>query len=113
MYLFYFLGAIAICLGALSLRDGFRFASYVKAQNNSVLPSFTPFASVIIPCRGIDQGFSENIRAVFHQDYPNYEIVFVTDEPSDPCVSVLQQVIAAEEHQNRLAKLIFSGKAID
>jgi cellulose synthase/poly-beta-1,6-N-acetylglucosamine synthase-like glycosyltransferase len=68
---------------------------------------------VIIPCRGIDQGFSENIRAVFHQDYPDYEIVFVTDEPSDPCVSLLQQVIVAEEHQNRPAKLIFSGKAID
>jgi cellulose synthase/poly-beta-1,6-N-acetylglucosamine synthase-like glycosyltransferase len=43
-----------------------------------------PFATVIVPIRGLDQGLQENIAAIFSQDYPAYEVIFVSDDEKDP-----------------------------
>jgi hypothetical protein len=58
--LFYFFAAIVIWLGILSLRGGFRFASYVKAELAKPLAYYTPFATVIVPCRGNETGLDPN-----------------------------------------------------
>src|SRR5439155_9765612 len=79
MLVFYFFAAIVIWLGVLSLRGGLSFANYVRREAARPLPDFTPFATVIAPCRGFEDGLRENIAALFQQDYPRYEIVFVTD----------------------------------
>ncbi len=89
MLVFYFFAAIVIWLGILSLRGGKRFAEYLRLDPARPLPGFTPFVSVIVPTRGLDQGLHENLTALFQQEYPNYEIIFVTDEKSDPSVSAL------------------------
>jgi len=92
MLVFYFFAAIVIWLGILSLRGGKRFAEYLRLDLARPLPGFTPFVSVIVPTRGLDQGLHENLTALFQQEYPNYEIIFVTDEKSDPSVSVIEEV---------------------
>ncbi len=92
MLVFYFFGALVIWLGILSLRNGFAFSKYVRRELASPLPDFTPFVSVIAPCRGLDEGFEENISALFHQGYPQYEIIFVTDKADDPALSVIETV---------------------
>ncbi|HEX7721230.1 MAG TPA: glycosyltransferase [Pyrinomonadaceae bacterium] len=53
-------------------------------------PEFTPFVTVFMPLRGIDEGLSENINAVFAQDYPTFEIVFVVDRADDPALAVVE-----------------------
>lgn len=114
MYLFYFLGGLAICLGLLSLRGGFLFAAYVSSHNEAPDHSFTPYASVIVPCRGLDQGFSENIRALFHQDYSHYEVIFVTGDLNDPCISAIKEVESAENNSGRITtRMVLAGKATD
>jgi len=34
--------------------------------------------SVIVPCRGWRSGLKENLRSILEQDYPRYEVIFVT-----------------------------------
>ncbi len=92
MLVFYFLAAIVISLGILSLRSGLSFAAYVRREIARPLPTFTPFVSVIAPCRGLDEGFYENIAELFNQAYPTYEIIFVTDRADDPALSVIEAV---------------------
>ena len=91
MLVFYFFAAIVIWLGILSLRNGFSFAAYVRREIARPLPDFAPFVSVIAPCRGLEDGLRENIAALFQQNYPAYEIIFVTDRADDPALGVIEK----------------------
>lgn len=92
MYLYYFLAAIVIWLGVLSLRSGLGFAKYVRSQSLLPISDFTPLASIIAPCRGLDQGLRENLTTLIQQNYPAYEIVFVTDSADDPAIAIIQSL---------------------
>ena len=91
LLLFYFFATIAIWLGLISLRNGVRFVRYLQAELAQEYPEFTPFATVFVPCRGIDDGLEENISAIFAQDYPAFEIVFVSDRADDPAFAVIEE----------------------
>lgn len=113
MLFFYTLTAIVIWLGILSLRGGFTFASYVRRDIARPLPNFAPFASVIVPFRGIDQELSQNIAALFSQNYPNYEIISVTDSEKDSSRGVIEGIIADEGGRGVNATVVIAGEAID
>ena len=89
LFVFYFFAAVSIYLGLLSLRGGIRFVRYLQSETSDSQPEFTPFASVFFPLRGVDEGLSENIAAVFEQDYPSYEVIFVSDDEKDPAWSIV------------------------
>jgi cellulose synthase/poly-beta-1,6-N-acetylglucosamine synthase-like glycosyltransferase len=57
-----------------------------------VFPPYTPVVSVIVPCKGTDHGFHENIPAFLIQEYPTYQILFVVDSKDDPAYSALDQL---------------------
>jgi cellulose synthase/poly-beta-1,6-N-acetylglucosamine synthase-like glycosyltransferase len=86
---FYFFAVVSIYLGLLSLRGGVRFVRYLQSESSKPRPEFAPFVSVFFPLRGVDDGLSENIAAVFDQDYPSYEVIFVSDDETDPAWSVV------------------------
>jgi ceramide glucosyltransferase len=110
MLLFYFAAAIVIWLGILSLRNGFTFASYVRHEITRPLPDYQPFASVIAPTRGLDEGLRENIGPLLKQNYPDYEIIFVTDNATDPSVSIIEE---ASESAGVSSRVVFAGDAVD
>jgi ceramide glucosyltransferase len=110
MPLFYVLAVIVVVLGVVSLRNGSKFARYVRNDITRPLPAFTPFVSVIAPCRGLDVGLRENIAALFAQDYPRYEIVFVTDSPSDSSLPVIEEAITTGNSVP--ARIVIAGDAI-
>ena len=112
MWVFYFFAAIVIWLGILSLRGGFRFATYVKSQLTQPPRDYSPFASVIVPCRGLEPGLTENLAALLHQEYPEYEVIFVTDNETDPALEVIQSII--EENAHRVTvRAVIAGPAFD
>lgn len=114
MLAFYFFAAIVIWLGILSLRGGIRFASYVQSEASKPLADFTPRVSVFAPCRGLDSGLKQNLVTLFQQDYPNYEIVFVTDRADDPSLGLIGELIEEQDQTSRvLTKIIIAGPAID
>jgi ceramide glucosyltransferase len=113
MLVFYFFAAIVIWLGVLSLRSGFDFAAYVRCETARPLPDFTPFVSVFAPCRGLEDGLRENLSALFQQDYPAYEIIFVTDRADDSSLSVVEEVRTVEAASGRVSsRVVIAGDAI-
>ena len=63
--------------------------------------SYSPTACVIVPCKGVDKNFRENINAICNQNYKNYKIIFVTDSTKDPAYSELKDIIS----NNQKAKI--------
>lgn len=114
VFLYYFFAGIVIGLGILSLRGGMRFSKYVRLETAKHFPDFTPLASIIAPCRGLDQGLRENLLALFQQDYPAYEIIFVTDSRNDPSLSVIEAAKPSHTKAERiLTKVVIAGSATD
>lgn len=110
MYLYYFLAAIACWLGIQSLLNGFRFAAYVRRERLRPLPSFQPFASVIVPGRGLEPGLEENLRTLLTQEYKPYEVLFVFDRADDPALAVVEQLVKTSRVA---ARIVIAGPATD
>jgi len=53
---------------------------------------YRPRTVLIIPCKGLDSAFEENITSFFHQDYENYSLWFVVAEESDPAYAELHKI---------------------
>ncbi len=112
MLIFYLFAALVVWLGIDSLRGGFRFLAYVRREMNKGLPDYTPFASIIAPVRGLDDGLRDNLAALFCQDYPSYEIIFVTDSAEDPSLVVVEEMRATFKGRNGVsARVIVAGAA--
>ena len=110
MYLYYFLAAIACWLGIQSLQGGARFAAYVRRETSQPLPEFHPFASVIVPGRGLEPGLADNLRALLTQEYPRYEVLFVFDAAEDPAIKVVNELTHGSAVTTRT---IIAGPATD
>jgi len=135
MFVFYFFAAILIFLSYKSFRGGIDYLNYFKRELAKPKSDYAPFCSIIAPCRGLDEGLETNLSALFEQDFPQFEILFVVDDEKDEAVSVIKSLIYrrnAETQRNeeklslknsaslRLcgeknvsAKLIIAGKATD
>ena len=90
MLFFYSLAALVILQSLLSLRGGVRYLAYFRRELAARRPLYMPYASVFVPCRGLDQGLRDNFRALFAQHYPAYELVFVSDRADDPALAVAE-----------------------
>ncbi len=101
IYVFAVFAAILIYFSLRSLIGGFEYLRYFRRSLTETPHEFTPFASIIAPCRGVDQGMQENFRALLTQDYPAYEVIFVVDSEKDPAVPVIETA-AAEFSNTRL-----------
>src|SRR6185295_17275083 len=67
----------------------------------------------IAPCRGLEAGLRENLSALFQQDYPRYEIIFVTDRTDDFSVSVVEEVRRVEAASVRVSsRIVIAGDAV-
>jgi cellulose synthase/poly-beta-1,6-N-acetylglucosamine synthase-like glycosyltransferase len=113
MWLFYFFAGLLILQGLISLRGGLRYLAYFKRETARPLSDYTPFASVIVPCRGLDQGLRANLRALYAQAYPRYEIVFVLDSANDPARTVIDEVRADATSNTIPTSIIIAGQATD
>ena len=114
LFLFYFLAAVSIWLGLLSLRGGVRFVRYVQSETAGEYSAFTPFATVIVPIRGLDQGLQENIAAIFSQDYPAYEVIFVSDDEKDPAWAIVEKArVDFKDPSGPTMRTIVAGPAVD
>src|SRR5258706_5465106 len=114
MWVFYFFAAISIWLALVSLRGGVRFVRYFQSELAKDYPEFTPFATVFVPCRGVDQGLKENISSIFAQDYPEFEIVFVSDRANDPAFAVIDEARRSFTGESGpTMRFVISGPATD
>jgi ceramide glucosyltransferase len=105
---FYIFAAMLIYLSFKSFRGGMDYLKYFKQELAKPASDFTPFATVIAPCKGLDPGLAENLSALMVQHYPTYEVIFVVDDQNDPAVGVIEE-ISRKSAKN--AKMIVAPRA--
>ncbi len=113
LLLFYFFAAISIWLGLLSLRGGVRFVRYIQNELAREGADFAPFVTVFMPLRGVDAGLSQNLAAIFRQDYPSFEIIFVADRVDDPALAMVEDARRAFKREIGPAMQIVVADAAD
>jgi len=74
-------------------------------------PKASGRAAVLAPCKGLDVSMAENLRALFCQDYADYELVFIVESDDDPAVAVIRRAMA--EHPAIDARIVVAGRATD
>jgi ceramide glucosyltransferase len=115
MGFYYFFASLLLLQALISLRGGVRYLRHFRRELSTPRPDYTPYASVVVPCRGLDQNLHDNLRALFDQDYPAFEIIFVVDSTTDAALEVIERV-RAERGSSAPAvqtRLIVSGKATE
>jgi len=113
--LFVILTGITVLAGLLQLLAYRRMYVYVQKELRREQGSYCPKAAVILPCKGLDPGFENNIKKLFEQQYyrshdkqvPNFEILFAVAAKEDPAFPVLSQII--EQYPQIQAKLVVAG----
>jgi len=110
LYLYYLGAALLIYLSLKSLQGGIDYLAYFKKELARPTSGFTPFASVIAPCKGTDAGLAANLAAVLDQDYPEYEVIFVLDDSTDPAVPLIED---AARNSAAGSKVVYAQKATD
>lgn len=110
IYLFYFFAAVLVFLSYKSFRGGIDYLNFFKKEVAKPRSEYTPIATVFVPCRGLDKDLRVNLSALFHQDYPEYEIVFVVDDEADEAVPVINALI---DSQKIFSNLVIAPKATD
>ncbi len=53
---------------------------------------YGPRTVLIVPCKGLDSAFQQNITSFFNQDYENYLLWFVVGDETDPAYGELCQL---------------------
>lgn len=101
---------ILLAQSLLALVSGIGLARYARRHSTRRQLEYQPKAAVLVPCRGIDLEFEENLRPLFLQNYGEYEIVFITENDQDPAYRVIAQMI---EKSSRPAWLIVAGESKD
>jgi cellulose synthase/poly-beta-1,6-N-acetylglucosamine synthase-like glycosyltransferase len=81
---FLVLAALLVLQSLVAWRDGYRFLGFVRRRLHPTPGDISPRAAVILPCKGLDYGFDENLHSFLTQDYPNYQLVFTVASEQDP-----------------------------
>ncbi|MCS7078570.1 MAG: glycosyltransferase [Chloracidobacterium sp.] len=96
----------------LRLWEGRRLLHYVRrfvAARAHPKP-YAPFVTVILPCKGDDEGLRRSLPTLATLDFPRYEIVFVVESEADAAWPRLTSF--AQRHPDRL-RVVVAGLATD
>ncbi len=106
-YVFYTLAGLLVAQGVFSLIEGLKFGNFVRRSLAAPRGSFAPAALIIAPCRGLDCSLEDNLRALFDQHYPDYEILFAVGSKNDPSLPIIERLIL--QHSDRQARIVIAG----
>jgi GT2 family glycosyltransferase len=97
----YILIAIAAIQGIAALRGGAANLRYARSYRTPASPPEPVI--VFCPVRGADPELSANAGSLLGQDYPDYRVVFLVDEATDPALLVLAGMGCRVEISGRAA----------
>lgn len=103
------LASIQFVLMSWSWWENFRFAR--SRMRKSWPRSAEPRVALFAPCKGLETGLIENLRALLEQDYSNYSLTFIVESAADPACPALNQLIA--ESGRVQARLCVAGVSSD
>lgn len=80
---------------AASIVQGFRMGDHVRRAMRLAFGAFLPRVVIVLPARGLDPGFDENLQAILSQSYPHFRVLVVVDDPADPVAARAVQIAKA------------------
>jgi cellulose synthase/poly-beta-1,6-N-acetylglucosamine synthase-like glycosyltransferase len=86
---YYYIALAAIVSQLLFLFQAYCNYHYAVREYGKERSMYRPRTVLIIPCKGLDSAFRQNITSFFEQDYENYLLWFVVGDESDPAYSEL------------------------
>jgi ceramide glucosyltransferase len=98
------LGSIVYCVLVLLAA-----ARYLRSggRRSTKLPSVFPPLSVLRPLAGAEDNTEANLRSIFEQKYPEFEVLLSVHDEADPAVAIARRVMAA--HPQVSSRLIVAG----
>ncbi len=112
IFLFYFFSLVLVFLSYKSLTGGVAYLRFVRKALGRPPSEFAPAVTVFAPCRGVDPGMSQNLQALLCQDLPDYEVIFIVDDRSDPAVEIIEELLQKRPSSDPKTSLIVAPKAI-
>jgi cellulose synthase/poly-beta-1,6-N-acetylglucosamine synthase-like glycosyltransferase len=86
---YYYIALAVIISQLLFLLQTYNNYRYALAKYKKKRSWYRPRTVLIVPCKGLESAFQENISSFFNQDYENYLLWFVVADESDPAYSKL------------------------
>ena len=86
------LAFLALIPNVVSIVLGIRLRAAVRRAMRSGFGAFLPRAVILLPVRGLDAGFDENVRAILSQRYPGFRVLVVADEAGDPAAVRVREI---------------------
>ena len=113
MELYYYIAMAVIILQIAFLVQIYRNYHYGLSKYRRTRTWYSPRTVLIIPCKGLEPSFDENITSFFNQDYENYLLWFVVADVSDPAYSQLQLLKdrLAQESKVTDTQILVAGSA--
>lgn len=103
-----FLGFLALVKSLVSLRESLHYKNLLT--KTTFKNHWTPHVTVIVPCKGTDPGFEDNINSILQQNYPKVNFIFVTESSNDQAYKVLHDLIQSVKNPENV-KLVVAGIA--
>lgn len=113
IYVYYMLAALLIYMSYKSLRGGHAYLKYFRQELRNPASSYTPFATIIVPCKGLDNGLEDNLFAILQQGYSRFEVIFVVDSKDDPACTAIETVLHKSRPEGIGAGLVVASRSID
>jgi len=110
---YYYIAWAAIISQVLFLFYVCRNYRYALREYKKKREWYQPKTVLIIPCKGLDAEFHENIASFFNQDYDNFVIYFVVADGSDPADAELHKLKdqLSEGSKARDIRILAAGQA--
>lgn len=90
----------AALAAVLSIQSGRKFQDYVEAdilgEPDPDEQPYHPPATLFLPVRGADHDLTANLRSLFEQTYPDYELVLVCRDADDPAVAAARLTLGED-----------------
>jgi len=111
--IYYYIAIAAIILETLFLLLTFRNYRFVMHKYHKVRGWHRAPVCLIVPCKGLDPGFADNIASFFRQDHSDYRLWFVVGHRSDPAYDELQRLTEglAPASKARETRILVAGPA--
>ncbi len=89
---YYYIALAAIVSQLIFLFQTYNNYRYAGKKYKRERSWYRPRTVLIVPCKGLDSAFRQNVTSFFMQDYENYLLWFVVGEESDPAYSELSHL---------------------
>ncbi len=86
------LGVLTFLASLASFVQGIRLGTGVRRGLRLSFGAYLPAVALILPVRGLDEGFDDNLRSLLSQAYPQYRLLVVADDSADPAVARIQTI---------------------